>query len=174
MDEDTVIRVVTLFAALDSIDYYTLLGVPRLYDRDELRESYYRFAAQMHPDNFRDQDPELRRQVYAIFKRAAEAYRVLGDPHMKQHYDQNLTQGQMRLRIDEAAPSRPSSPPEPSFKSLSAKQLWRQAIEAEEAGDLKRAKLQLTLVLGHERDNPMVQERLQAVEERLRGSGGKK
>ncbi len=168
MDEDTVIRVVSIFAALDSIDYYTLLGVPRLYDRDELRESYYRFAAEMHPDNFREQEPELRRQVYAIFKRAAEAYRVLGDPRLKQFYDQQLATGVVRLKLEEAGSTRPSSPPEPAFKSLSAKQLWRQACEAEEAGDLKRAKLQLTLVLGHERDNPVVQEKLQAIDKKLK------
>jgi len=168
MDEDTVIRVVSIFAALDSIDYYTLLGVPRLYDRDELRESYYRFAAEMHPDNFREQEPELRRQVYAIFKRAAEAYRVLGDPRLKQFYDQQLAAGVVRLKIEEAGATRPSTPPEPSFKSLSAKQLWRQAVEAEEAGDLKRAKLQLTLVLGHERDNAVVQEKLQAIDKKLK------
>lgn len=168
MDEDTVIRVVTLFAALDSIDYYTLLGVPRLYDRDELRESYYRFAAAMHPDNFREQDPELRRQVYAIFKRAAEAYRVLGDPRLRQFYDQQLATGTVRLKLEDASPARPSAPPEPSFKSLSAKQLWRQACEAEGAGDLKRAKLQLTLVLSHERDNPVVQEKLASIEQRLK------
>lgn len=173
MDEDTVIRVVSLFAALDSIDYYTLLGVPRLYDRDELRESYYRFAAQMHPDNFREQDPELRRQVFAVFKRAAEAYRVLGDPRLKQFYDQQLATGVVRLKVEETASSRPSSPPEPAFKSLSAKQLWRQACEAEEAGDLKRAKLQLSLVLGHERDNAFVQEKLDAIDKKLK-EGAKK
>lgn len=173
MDEDTVIRVVTLFAALDSIDYYTLLGVPRLYDRDELRDAYYRFAAQMHPDNFREHDPDLRRQVYAIFKRAAEAYRVLGDPQMKLTYDQGLTQGVVRLKVDETAPMRTAAASEPSFKSLSAKQLWRQALDAEEAGDLKKAKLQLTLVLGHERDNPAVQEKLESIDQRLR-AGGKK
>jgi DnaJ-class molecular chaperone len=168
MDEDTVIRVVSLFAALDSIDYYTLLGVPRLYDRDELRESYYRFAGQMHPDNFREQDEELRRQVYAIFKRAAEAYRVLGDPRLKQHYDQGLATGVVRLKMEEATATRPSSPPEPAFKTLSAKQLWRQACEAEEAGDYKGAKLQLTLVLGHERDNAVVQGKLDAIEKKLK------
>jgi DnaJ-class molecular chaperone len=167
MDEDTVIRVVSLFAALDSIDYYTLLGVPRLYDRDELRDSYYRFAASMHPDNFREQDPELRRQVYAIFKRAAEAYRVLGDPHLKQSYDQQMATGAVRLKMEEAPAGRaPAS--EPQFKSLSAKQLWRQAVEAEQAGDLKRAKLQLTLVLGHERDNAVVQEKLQSIDARIK------
>lgn len=169
MDEDTVIRVVSIFAALESIDYYTLLGVPRLYDRDELRESYYRFAAEMHPDNFRDQDPELRRQVYTIFKRAAEAYRVLGDPRLKQFYDQQLATGVVRLKLEDA-PGRASSPSEPQFKSLSAKQLWRQACEAEEAGDLKRAKLQLTLVLGHERDNADVQAKLASIEDRLKGA----
>jgi curved DNA-binding protein CbpA len=171
MDEDTVIRVVTLYAALDSIDYYTLLGVPRLYDRDELRDAYYRFAAQLHPDNFRDQEPELRRQVYAIFKRAAEAYRVLGDPRLKLTYDEGLAQGIVRLRLDETAPAAPT---EPTFKSLSAKQLWRQAIQAEEAGDLKKAKLQLTLVLGHERDNPLVLEKMQSIEKRMREEGVKK
>lgn len=167
MDEDTVIRVVTLFAALDSIDYYTLLNVPKLYDRDELREHYYRFAAEMHPDNFRDQDPELRRQVYAIFKRAAEAYRVLGEPRLKQYYDQQLATGVVRLSIEESS-QRQSSPPEPVFKSLSSTQFWRQALEAEAAGDLKRAKLSLTMVLGHERDNAVVVEKLQAIEQKIK------
>jgi DnaJ-class molecular chaperone len=167
MDDSTVYRVVTLYAALDATDYYALLGVPRLYDRDELRDSYYRFAATMHPDNFRGEDLELREQVYAIFKRAAEAYRVLGEPRLRQHYDQQLAAGVKRLKTEDTSPMR-LAPQEPSFKSLSAKQMWRQAVEAEQAGDLKRAKLQLTLVLGHERDNAVVLEKLQAIEQKIK------
>jgi len=157
-------------AALEAIDYYTLLGVARRHDREELRDAYYRFADSMHPDNFREAAAELRDQVHCVFKRAAEAYRVLGDPVLREQYDEGLEQGAVRLRaIDAGVGARASRLPEPSFRSLIARQLWRQAKEAEDRGDLKGAKLQLVLVLGHEPDNADVEWKLQEVSGRIRG-----
>ena len=115
MDEDTVIRVVSVHAALEALDYYTLLGVSRRTGREELRDAYYRFAETMHPDNYREAADELRQQVHAIFKRAAEAYRVLGDPRLRQAYDEGLQRGEVRLRaLDAAGSPRRSQLPEPS------------------------------------------------------------
>lgn len=167
MDEDTTIRVAALYAALDSIDYYSLLGVPKLYDLDELRDSYYRFARDLHPDNFREAHPELKKQVYAVFKRAAEAYRVLGDPTLRVTYDEGLSRGETRLRAEETQ-RRSTGPAEPTFQSLGAKQLWRQALEAESAGDLKRAKLSLTLVLAQEPGHAEVQAKMEEIGRRLK------
>jgi DnaJ-class molecular chaperone len=168
MDDDLMIRIAALHAALGVIDYYSLLSVGRTFAEADLREAYYRFAAELHPDNFRDSAPDVRSKVYEIFKRAAEGYRVLGHPQLRSAYDEGLSRGEIRLRTEEQP--RSAEPAEPVFQSLAAKQFWRQGIEAESTGDLKRAKLSFTMVLGLEQGNEQVKARLEEVDRRMKES----
>jgi molecular chaperone DnaJ len=63
-------------------DYYTVLGVSRDVEKDELKKAYRKLAVQYHPDrNPGDKEAEER------FKEVAEAYDVLSDPEKRQVYD---------------------------------------------------------------------------------------
>ena len=64
-------------------DYYDILGVSKSASDSEIKKAYRKKAIQYHPDkNPDDSDAELN------FKKAAEAYEVLGNPDKKAKYDQ--------------------------------------------------------------------------------------
>lgn len=64
-------------------DFYKILGVERGSDQDTIKRAYRKLALKYHPDkNPNDKKAE------EMFKVAAEAYEVLGDPGKRQRYDQ--------------------------------------------------------------------------------------
>lgn len=66
-----------------SDDYYTILGVNRDADVEEIKKAYRQMALKYHPD--RNQG---NKEAENIFKKAAEAYSVLSDPEKRKRYDQ--------------------------------------------------------------------------------------
>ncbi|MBI2482896.1 J domain-containing protein [Candidatus Uhrbacteria bacterium] len=63
-------------------DYYAALSVLRSASAEEIRSAYRVIARRDHPDkNPGDADAAER------YRRAAEAYRVLSDEHLRQRYD---------------------------------------------------------------------------------------
>jgi len=64
-------------------DFYNILNVKRDASHDEIKRAYRKMALKYHPDkNPGDKKAEN------IFKSAAEAYEVLGDPEKRRRYDQ--------------------------------------------------------------------------------------
>ncbi len=64
-------------------DYYDILGVAKGASDAEIKKAYRKKAIQYHPDkNPGDSEAELN------FKKAAEAYEVLGNSDKKARYDQ--------------------------------------------------------------------------------------
>ncbi len=61
-----------------SKDYYTLLGVDKKANKDELKKAFYKLAAKHHPDKGGDE---------AKFKEVNEAYQVLSDDKKRKEYD---------------------------------------------------------------------------------------
>tara|TARA_B100000575_G_scaffold7299_1_gene5410 strand:+ start:3738 stop:4847 length:1110 start_codon:yes stop_codon:yes gene_type:complete len=64
-------------------DYYDILGISKNASSSEIKKAYRKKAIEYHPDkNPGDSEAELN------FKKAAEAYEILGDPNKKARYDQ--------------------------------------------------------------------------------------
>jgi molecular chaperone DnaJ len=64
-------------------DYYDILGINKNATAADIKKAYRKKALEYHPDkNQGDAKAE------AMFKKAAEAYEVLGDPNKKSRYDQ--------------------------------------------------------------------------------------
>lgn len=63
-------------------DYYSILGVSRDADADEIKAAFRRLARKYHPDVNRD-DPSAEEK----FKELGEAYSVLSDPNKRTQYD---------------------------------------------------------------------------------------
>ena len=64
-------------------DYYNILGISKGASEAEIKKAYRKKAIEYHPDkNPGDANAETQ------FKKAAEAYEVLGDPKKRSQYDQ--------------------------------------------------------------------------------------
>lgn len=156
---------------LEQLDYYTLLQVPEDAPADQIRQAFHRFAAKYHPDRFTGggADQATVERAAQIYRRGAEAYKVLTDPRRRKLYDAGLKEG--RLRFDpNAAP-----PPEPvsihkwpiQVKSPLARPFALKAEQLYKAGDYGNAKTNLKLALQKDRGNPQIEALLADIEQRL-------
>jgi len=62
-------------------DHYSLLGVERDADQDQIKRAYRKLARELHPDV--NPDPEVQDR----FKEITAAYEVLSDPKKRRQYD---------------------------------------------------------------------------------------
>ena len=63
-------------------DYYEILGVAKSASDDDIKKAYRKLAGKHHPDRNPGDDAAV-----ALFKEAAEAFDVLGNPDKKARYD---------------------------------------------------------------------------------------
>ncbi|CAJ1355183.1 unnamed protein product [Effrenium voratum] len=63
--------------------YYDILGVKPGSLPADIRKAYYKAALQVHPDKNPDNE-----EAKVRFQQLANAYRVLSDPQLREHYDQ--------------------------------------------------------------------------------------
>ena len=141
---------------LDQLDYYTLLGLEGGKAGDALKEAFHRFALKYHPDRHSDGPPEKRERATQIYRRGAEAYRVLSDPNTKRAYDDQLARG--KLRYDPTDRDAASERPTPSTgtigtKNAKARPFLVTAQRALASGDFKTAKLNLKIAMQHDPEN---------------------
>lgn len=150
---------------LDLLDYYDLLQIEPEADADAIRDGFHAFARRYHPDRFAGAPPEKQARAAQIYRRGAEAYRVLLEPAERRLYDQGLQRGERRLDV-----TRSTRPPGPAAESgrletrnLKARPFLQKAISALKSGDLATARLNLKITLGHEPDNAAVAAKLQEI-----------
>lgn len=145
IDED-LLRMSVLATHLDEVDYYALLEVPRDATLDAVRAAFHAFALRFHPDRHVGDDTH-RKQAHAIFKRGAEAYRVLMQPTLRTRYDAAMDRGLVRLPTDAM---RPEVEPVVGVENpvpAAARVFYDKAREALARGDLGGAKMHLALAL---------------------------
>lgn len=63
-------------------DYYSLLGIGRDADQNEIKKAYRKLAMEYHPDRNPD-----NKEAEDKFKKLSEAYAVLSDPQKRAEYD---------------------------------------------------------------------------------------
>lgn len=152
---------------LDRLDYYALLRVEAGASADAIRRAFHEFARRYHPDRFAAADAEKRERAGQIYRRGAEAYRVLMDPESRRRYADGLARGALRLAAEGEA-RRPSSSTRLTVASPRARPFATKALQAFNDGDYKTAKLNLKMALAHEPENELLKARLADVEQKLR------
>ena len=66
------------------LNYYTVLGVTKDANEEEIKKAYKKLAMKYHPDKNLDGEKE---SAEIEFKKISEAYSVLGDPIKRRNYD---------------------------------------------------------------------------------------
>lgn len=151
---------------LDQLDYYTLLGLEENATADGIRDAFHVFALKFHPDRHVGGPPEKLARAEEIFRRGAEAYKVLLDPELRRRYDDGLRRGKLRWDPEEQGDGRPTTS-RFGVKSVKARPFVSKAQEAIRSEDWKMARLNLRIALQHEPDNDLLKARLAEVESRL-------
>lgn len=157
---------------LDALSYYDLLQLEAGAGLDAVRLAFHAFARRYHPDRFAGEPEERRARAAQIYRRGAEAYRVLSDPAERRRYDAGLAEGRLRI-ADAPPPARPGAPARTPasgiVRNVKARPLAQKAKELLAGGDLKGAKLHIKLALGHEPDNASLKELEATIERKLAG-----
>ena len=64
-------------------DYYSILGVDRDANKDEIKKAFNTLVKKYHPDK----NPDNKKEAEKKFKKIAEAYDALSNPKKKAQYD---------------------------------------------------------------------------------------
>lgn len=169
-------RIRTLYAALDSADHYQLLGISPGVDDARVHSAWFDLSLELHPDRFfLLRSGELKEKIYAIYRRAAEAHQVLGDPERRAEYDRLRNSGGGPPALVPKAAAVAATLDEPSSGRLEvvtdvpvARAFVVRAEDAFERGAYQEARFHLHAVLALESDNSSAQRALSLVEGRLR------
>ena len=145
VDED-LIRMSVLASNLDEVDYYALLEVSRAADPDEIRVAFHQFALRFHPDRHIG-DAKRQKQALAIFKRGAEAYRVLMQPTLRSRYDEVLGKGTVRLPADAMRPEVDPVATKVDLYPAGSRVFYDKSREAMQRGDFGGARMHLALAV---------------------------
>ena len=157
---------------LDQLDYYTLLQVEPDATADDIRDAFHQFALKYHPDRHAGASDAKVARAAQIYRRGAEAYRVLLDPESRRLYDRGLDRGRLRYDPDpeELRESRFPTPGSGKIgvRSAKARPFASKAEQAIKTEDWKTARLNLKIALTHEPGNALLEARLAEVEKHLR------
>lgn len=149
--------------ALAKCSYYTLLAVSRRAPAAQVRDSYYKLAARLHPDrNVGRFDDATQRMLTTVYARIAEAYRVLRDPEKRVEYDRLLAAG--TLRWEPTVKQQVEAVPNPH-----ARRFYDRALAALEVGDARGALVQLKLAQSAEPENAAIMAAIADAEALLHG-----
>jgi len=156
-----------LFAGLERCSYYDFLGVAPAATAQQIQDAFYLRAEKLHPDRFFNlSDLELRNRIYEVYKRVAEAYRVLENPAARKEYDEGLAQGQFRLIRQEREGLNLKQPDE-GIESPQAKRFFRLGLDALHAKDLKGAHMNFTFALSMEPGNATIKAQVADLQSQL-------
>jgi DnaJ-class molecular chaperone len=156
---------------LEQLDYYTLLQIEADANVDDVRHAFHRFAAKYHPDRFLGGGAEQAKidRASQIYRRGAEAYKVLSDPQRRRLYNLGLERGQLRFDANAEPPAAPAVVGQWPIKVKNpvARPFATKAEQAFKAGDFGAAKVNLKLALAKDQGNAQVELLLTEVDRRL-------
>jgi curved DNA-binding protein CbpA len=174
--QEEIDRLASWAEVIDDSTYYEILGVLELADGAAIRAAFHEFALAFHPDQHLAGSDLERRVAEYVFRRGAEAYRILSDPALRPQYDLAVARGSLRLiggvASKPAAGALKLQTLEDICKSPAARLAARRADECIGRNDLGGARRLLREALTHdEYDNAALEERIEALDMMLFASG---
>lgn len=163
-------RVEGIYEQLAERDYYDLLEVPHQATGGQIKDSYFERSIEFHPDRFMQlDDTALKHQIYEVYKRITEAFKVLLDPHARTEYDQQIAgDGSGRLRYLEFGRTREPAVVSADVATTPASRRYVNFADlAERNGNLKSARMYLTLAAQCEPQNDTLRGRLDEITKKL-------
>jgi len=149
-------RIEQIYADLERYSYYELLNLTPEAAPDQIRAAFHRMALSIHPDRYQQhEDLELRKMIYAIYKRMTEGYRVLTEPSDRRAYDEGLQQGQTRLMRTQRKVTA-FKRAEDGIEHPKARQFYMMGQDAMRRQDFKGARLNFNFALNLSPDHPVV------------------
>lgn len=162
---------------LDSISYYDIFRVPSTATYDELRTAFHVFAETFHPDVHGWRHPNEQAAIGHVFRRGAEAYRVLSDPQLRARYDEALASGVLRpesIAAEGEGPRRSLAPPNSAsarlvdkLRNAGARPFILRVEELVKKGDPKQAKIQLVMAMHMDPNNPALEAYAKELDEQI-------
>jgi curved DNA-binding protein CbpA len=155
--------------SLETMNYYEILRVSEDATPAEIQEAFHSLSLRCHPDRFVEEGPEVSKAAASVFKRAAEAYRILRHPQYRQRYDGELKKGEIKLderKIEEKKVHEQRT----LFMIARTPRGKQHAAKADELlarGKLEDARIQLISANQHDPNNEELKERLTILYEAL-------
>ncbi len=172
MDVGFILEVEQRAAALDGLDYFEVLRLPRDAGAAQVKAAFYRESRAYHPDRFAAlPSPELRDLIARIYRRVTEAYTVLRDDDRRRRYLADVTgpERTSKLRFtdsDETAlkEAQKRKLEEQHGQTPNGRKLYAVALKEVEAARWEAAERAVKTALMYEPGNARFKELLQLVE----------
>ena len=172
MDIGFIMEVEQRAAALDGLDYFEVLRLPREAGAADVKAAYYRESRAFHPDRFAAlPSPDLRELIARIYRRVNEAYTVLRDDAKRLKYLADVTgpERAAKLRFTEAEEAalqdeQKKKLEEQLGQTPNGRKLYAQALTDVEAQRWDSAERALRSALMYEPGNARFKELLTRVE----------
>jgi curved DNA-binding protein CbpA len=155
--------------SLESMSYYEILRVSPDASPTEIQQAFHELSLRCHPDRFVEEGPAVSAAAAAVFKRAAEAYRILRSPRFRARYDAELNRGKLKLN-EHAVEEKKHYEQRTLFMIARTPRARQHAAKADELlaqGKLEDARIQLITANQHDPGNAELKERLDILYEAL-------
>lgn len=155
--------------SLATMSYYEILRVAEDASPREIQQAFHDISLRCHPDRFVEDGPQVAAAASAVFKRAAEAYRILRKPVLRKRYDAELQKGQITLDEHALEPKKRHEQ-RTLFMIARTPRAKLHAAKADELishGRLEEARIQLITANQNDPSNDELKERLEILYEAL-------
>ena len=99
LDTETRRYVLDVYAQLESITYYAILGVNRAAERKAIKDAYFRLAGVVHPDRyFGKRLGTFKPKMELVFAHVTQAYDTLSKAKLRAAYDLQLGEVEAHAR----------------------------------------------------------------------------
>lgn len=100
MNSQRLAEIDALYAKLNTISHYQILGIKSYATTQDIRKAYFSLSKLYHPDTqFQKVEGDYKAKMEAIFARMTQAYDVLSDEDKRFEYDRAL-RSTLRLQIE--------------------------------------------------------------------------